>query len=89
VNPSVERWGDREDLLRKLLGELRDLVRAGFEREGTARTEEVRQFIRRNRRVPEFKKLAITVLLLAEAFRAENEGEEWKGDAWPSSSSPA
>jgi hypothetical protein len=64
--------------LRLLLGDLRDRIRLAIAERGTPRTEEVRRFIREHAGVPEFKNLAITMLLLAEALHEDSKGEEWK-----------
>lgn len=49
--------------LRELIAQLTSLV---AKTPDNPKTEEVRQFIRKHQHVPEFKQLAITLLLLAE-----------------------
>lgn len=65
-----------DERLRELLGELRDLIHEGIDAQGTPRTDEVRLFINKHRDMSRFKHLALTMILLAEAFKAADEGEE-------------
>lgn len=69
----VAEWDVRsfevpQDLpLRRTLGELRDLLRDEAKRTGgERRTEVVRRFVLRHSKIPRFRRLAATLILLAE-----------------------
>lgn len=70
-----------EDQVAELVTKLGEMIRARRALGLDIRTDEIRNFIRKNAHVGDFKSLAVTMITLAEAgVGEEDEGEEWKNE---------